>query len=73
MDVMSMCTFVIAENRKRCIVGIIVIVIAVVVKQWSKKAESPSSTFRHTSRGIQREFVRQSGSGSVTLDASVTS
>jgi len=37
---------------------------AVPVKQWSKKAESPPSTFRRTSRDIQTKFMRQSGSGS---------
>ena len=35
---------------------------AVVVKQWSKKAESPPSTLRHTSCDIQPEFTRKSSS-----------
>jgi hypothetical protein len=32
-----------------------------VVEQWSKKAESPSSTLRRTSHVILREFVRKTG------------
>jgi len=37
---------------------------AVALKRWSKKADSPPSTLRHTSRDIQREFMRKTGSGS---------
>jgi len=40
---------------------------AVVVEQWSKKAEIPPSTLRHTSRDIQTEFMKKSGSGSMNI------
>jgi len=38
-----------------------------VVNWWSKKGKSQLSTLRHTSRDIQMEFVRQSGSGSGSI------
>jgi len=37
---------------------------AVVVKRWGENAESPLSTLLRTSRNIQTEFIRKSGSGS---------
>jgi len=38
----------------------------VVVKWWREKADSPSSTLHHTSCGVRSEFLRQSGSASLS-------
>ena len=40
---------------------------AVAVKRWSQKAESPPSTLRCTSRDIEAEVMRMSGSSSSSV------